>query len=224
MLPLWKNLFKKNTIKMNTEKLFSLKENFTGQKFQWIKPDRPELLDDGSRIDTNKLTRNLLMIHGDMQPLTKAEVESIYGSSRQANRIATNASSSPKPQASPGQGPIDIPSELRVDEPMRPTQPTSHAQPTSANSVNMFEMFNSDESEISLKVNVKLPDKKLLKMMYSQAEDKTKFLSELSEYLHKMINKQVIAESMKMQLDPLPQVKKEKEPIIKVQEVDESSK
>ena len=79
-------------------KLISLMENFSGSKFQWIKTDRPELLgkvvtcrnieprgnkffavfDDGSSVDTANLNRSLLMIHGDMQPLSKAEVESIY--------------------------------------------------------------------------------------------------------------------------------------------------
>jgi len=97
MPQLWKSFLtlKKTTKEMDENKLISLMENFTGQKFQWIKTDRPELLgkvvkcrtieprgdrflvlfDDGSSIDSTKLNNNLFMIHGDMQPLSKAEVE-----------------------------------------------------------------------------------------------------------------------------------------------------
>jgi hypothetical protein len=63
---------------------------------------------------------------------------------------------------------------------------------------------------VSLKV--RLPDKKLLKMMYASAENKDKFLDELSEYLQSVINKQVIADSMKESLDHTPVKKKEAAP------------
>lgn len=237
MLPLWK-IFpynKKKIEKMNTEKLISLKENFTGQKFQWIKTNRPELLgkvvrcrdvepapggmflvifDDGSKIDSTKLNSDLMMIHGDMQPLSKGEVEQIYGIKKEP-RLNPSAT---KPQVFP-----NIVQETAYSEPARPVTPTATAapiQPTTPKS-NMFEMFNSDETQISIGLKVKLPDKKLLKMMYSSAENKEKFLNELAEYLHSKINKQVIKESMQQVLDPAP-LKKEPKPIINFREVDES--
>jgi hypothetical protein len=74
---------------------------------------------------------------------------------------------------------------------------------------------------MSLTLNVKMPDKKLLKMMYSRAEDKDKFLSELADHLQSIINKQVIKESVQTILSPT-QIKKEVKPIINLREVDES--
>ena len=221
---------------INEQKLISLKENFTGQRFQWIKTDRPELLgkvvkcrdihpnrmggfdvvfDDGSKVDSAKLNSNLMMIHGEMQPLSRSEVESIAGPSlkaQAAQKVQTqtapsfNATVSPQPQA-----------QAMTQTPAQPVP-----QQISVNKPNMFAMFNSEETQVSLSLRVKLPDKKLLKMMYSSAEDKEKFLDELSEYLQSVINKQVIAESMKESLDPAPAKKKEvksNQPQIEVREV-----
>jgi len=206
MPQLWKSLaLKKNNETVNIEKLISLKENFTGQRFQWIKPVDPQLLgkvvkcrdildspdgqfyaifDDGSRINTNLLNSHMMMIHGDSEPLSRVEVESIYGSVLNTKRINTTASPE---TAQPTQS--SKPEERRISK-------------QTADSTNMFKMFNSEETEISIKIKVKLPDKKLLKMMYTQAEDSDKFLSELSEYLLTVINKQVVADSMQSQLDP----------------------
>lgn len=217
---------------MNTDKLIALKENFTGQKFQWIKTPRPELLgkvvkcrdvdfgpggtfivtfDDGSKIDSTKLTSNLLMIHGDMQPLSRGEVESINGPKPS---LGINQTAPPTAKVTP----IAPAPEPRVQAEPRPHFNPAPAPPPAAN---MFEMFNSDETQISIGLKVKLPDRKLLKMMYTSAENKDKFLAELSEYLYSKINKQVIKESMQQVLDPTP-VKKEARPIVNLKEVDES--
>ena len=228
MLLPWKNLFNKKKEKtMNTEKLISLKENFTGQKFQWIKTDRPELLgkvvtcrdinpsnnggftatfDDGSKIDASKLNSNLLMIHGDMPPLSKAEVEAINGPIRPlANKV--NATVIPN----------DVPPSARPI-----AQPVGQPVPAQASSqTNMFANFNSEETQFALTLNVKLPDRKLLKLMYANAGNKDKFLSELSEYLHSTITKNTIKESVESILAP-SQIKKEARPVINFKEVDES--
>jgi hypothetical protein len=84
-----------------------------------------------------------------------------------------------------------------ISEGANPTKPDSHqtisiVPPQS----NMFDMFNSEESNISITLSVKLPDKKLLKLMYQNAENKDKFLDELSDYMQRMINKQVIKDSV----------------------------
>ena len=47
MINILKKIFnKKNKRKMDTERLISLKENFTGQRFQWVKTT------DASRLGT----------------------------------------------------------------------------------------------------------------------------------------------------------------------------
>ena len=205
---------------MDTDKLISLKTNFTGQKFQWIKPDRPELLakvvkcrdvdsapdgrffilfDDGSKVESSKLNSNLLMIHGDMPPLTRQEVESIYGI-----RPVQVDSKSTQPVS---------PTAPRVNvQPVQPEQASSPIRESNPETKkpNMFAMFNSEESMLALNLQVRIPEKKLLKMMYQNAENKEQFIIELAEHLHSMINKQVVKKSVQLILDPPPQLKKEK--------------
>lgn len=212
MLLPWKTFqpIKKKKTQMNTDRLISLKQNFTGQKFQWIKPDRPELLakmvkckdvdalpdgrfiiifDDGSKIDSTKLNLNLLMIHGDSQPLTRAEVESIYGQ---------KARPEPKVPVQTITAPISTaPSEKNSQPAIEPKRQ------------NMFAIFNSEEATLTLNMQVRIPERKLLKLMYQNAENKEQFVSELADHLHAMINKQVVKNSIQAILAP-PLPKREK--------------
>ncbi len=57
---------------------------------------------------------------------------------------------------------------------------------------------------------VKLPDKKLLRMMYTSAEDKEKFLDELSEYVSREINNSVIKDSISSMVAPQAPPRREK--------------
>jgi hypothetical protein len=219
-------LTKKNFNKMNEEKLISLMENFTGQKFQWIKTNRPEHLgkvvtcrnieprgdrffaqfDDGSSIDTAQLNTNLLMITGDMLPLTKAEVEAISGPRRPITNPTQQRQAAAQPMANPQVN-------QQVAQPTQPSVPKS----------NMFDMFSSENSQISLSLLVKLPDKKLLKLMYSNAEDKEKFLEELSEYVFREINKTVVKDAVSSIVVPPGQTKRERTgPTITVNEIHET--
>jgi hypothetical protein len=192
-------------------KLISLMENFSGAKFQWIKTTRPELLgkvvtcrnieprgdrffamfDDGSTVDTAQLNTSLLMLHGDMVPLSRAEVESIAGPVRPPVQ----------PQVKP-QSPASEP----VGQARPPFQAAQPAQP----STNMFEMFNSEERQIDLKISISLPDQDFLKMMYSNAKDKDKFLDELSDYVFKVINKTVVQTSITSLVVPSTLTKNER--------------
>lgn len=215
-----------------------LRENFIRQKFQWVKTDHQELLgkvvtckeiepmdalffavfDDGSKIDTTKLNSNLMMINGDTPPLTMEEINAIYRPIPSATK-----KEAPQTQNTTQAGPIQTTPTSGVNTPNIPNAnvPTQPPQ----KKVNMFEMFNSESSVISLNINAKLPDKRLLKMMYSSAENKEVFLSELSEYLLSLINKQVVHDSISSMLNPAP-IKKEKKESgdIKLTEVDGRSK
>lgn len=197
-------------------KLISLMENFSGAKFQWIKTDRPELLgklvtcrnieprgnqffaifDDGSNVNTSQLNTSLLMLHGDMEPLTRAEVESISGPKRplvQPNPVENGYASAPPSQPQP-------------------------AQPTASN---MFEMFNSEERNIDLQIVISLPEQDFLKMMYSNAKDKDKFLGELSDYVFRAINKTVVQSSISTMVVPQPPKQSKTGPIVNITEIHE---
>ena len=219
---------KKNKNKMNTERLISLKEHFTGQRFQWIKTPKQELLgkvvkcrdiepkgrgfmaifNDGSTISTDLLNRNLMMITDGMNPLTKAEVLSINGPQVPPS---TQAQTGPT-----GSGPIQMPDELKqfqtppserkvnpVETNVKSATPTSTPKgPKEEDTSNMFSMFNAEETNLNVNVNIKLPNKKLLKMMYENADDKEKFLLDLSKYVYSKINNNIVRESLEKTLVP----------------------
>jgi len=236
-----KRYFKKNKKKMDTERLISLKENFTGQTFQWIKTPDTSLLgkivkckdiepkgrgfvayfNDGSSIDADKLNRNLMMISEGMQPLSKAEVQGIAR--------PTIPISNPT-QGPTGDGPIKMPDNLREFETpntpppspnigisSRQAEPKEKVAPVS----NMFSMFNADETSLSISVKLKLPNKKLLKLMYENADNKDKFLKDLSEYVYSKINKNIVGESLKTNLVPINKKtsSKEKKTVVTVTEI-----
>ena len=237
---LWDKITGKNNKEdmISEEKLISYKQNFTGQKFQWIKTQRPELIgkvvtckdikpqgnnlfaifDDGSSIIADKLNSDLMMIHGQTSAMTKEEVESLQ------NPVPVSGTLEPPPGAEPLQHTPPAPSSKVNTDPIVDS-PRVHA--TIATTSNPFEMFNSDETDLSMKIRIKLPDKKLLKMMYNNAEDKTKFLDQLSDYVQKSLSRNVVKESLTNVLDPKTkhkqadtvQPKPVKEPEIKLTEI-----
>jgi len=215
--------YKKNKENMS-DKLFSLKENFTGQKFQWVKTQDISLIgkvvkcndvfiqnnryiikfDDGSTVDSTRVTSDLLMIHGDMKPLTKKEVESIY-KPRQLVQPTNNENTK----------------ELSYKKTIPLSDFSSPEKKVEVIKENMFKLFNSEESQLTFKLNLKLPNKKLLKMMYNNAENKKNFLLELAEYIESELNSKIIIDSMKSILDPPKRPYTKKQSQIKISEVNE---
>jgi hypothetical protein len=180
-------------------RLISLKSNFTGQSFQWIKPDDSSLLakvvkcrdiildnrgqfvavfDDGSRILTEFINSKLMMITSDMQALTLEEVRSIYGGVK-----SSMSSQSAKPTT---------PSEPKTDL----VQENTPQVKKSINTSSIFSMFNSEETSFIFKLLIKLPDKKLLKMMYQNSENKEEFLNQLSQHIHNSITIENVKDSI----------------------------
>ena len=214
-------------MQFDENKLISLMENFSGAKFQWIKTNRPELLgklvtcrtieprgngfyavfDDGSSVETSQLNTSLLMIHGDMQPLTRAEVESIAGPKRPL-----------APQAPLENSPIG---QMGATGPIGNPQPSQHQVPPQPAASNMFEMFNSEERSIDLQVTISLPDQDFLKMMYSNAKDKDKFLGELSDYVFRAINKTVVQSSISTMVVPQQPKQRKTGPTVNITEIHE---
>ena len=210
-------------------KLISLMENFSGAKFQWIKTNRPELLgklvtcrtieprgdrffamfDDGSSVETSQLNTSLLMLHGDMQPLTKAEVESISGPKRPLTTPPKPVSPGPIGANGPGPDPVGYPQNF---------QSAPAPQPAASN---MFEMFNSEERNIDLQISINLPEQDFLRMMYSNAKDKDKFLSELSDYVFRAINKTVVQSSIATMVVPEQPKQRKTGPTVNITEIHE---
>jgi hypothetical protein len=62
-------------------------------------------------------------------------------------------------------------------------------------------MFALEDTELSLAVKIKLPSKNLLKMMYSNSNDKKDFLTRLAAYINNNVTVESIMESMEKQLN-----------------------
>lgn len=230
--------FKNNKEDMfNENELISYKQNFTGESFQWIKTTNPSLIgkvvkcrdvqpqgntivaifEDGSSIPVSRLNNDLMMIHGDMQPLSKAEVESINGP-------MVDPMANMNKKATPVVEEI-VPSLNGAEPSGRIAEVKPRPEPVfnQAKAENPFKMFNSDETDFMFKLRIKLPDKKLLKMMYNSAEDKDEFISQLSEFVHQSLTEDVIQESLKSMLASKPKVQKtpsEKKESIKLIQVE----
>ena len=216
------------------QRMIQLKENFTGQQFQWIKTADKKLLgkvvecrdiqpgpggtfvahfSDGSKVDAGQINTKLMMLHGGVKPLTKSELSALNTSQPAAKKepvpttdIVTNpeqVGKNPKAASSETAQPKDRRKDISKDK-----------------ASDMFAMFNTDETKLSLDLNIKLPDKKLLKMMYNSAEDKEEFVEQLSGYVYSQINKSTIKDSLLKTLEPQKRKKKKSsESGIKVTEV-----
>lgn len=213
---------KKNKMaEFDMDELMRLNDAYKGNEYQWIKPqDKNQLgklvkvldiipgkrkntstgniqlyyakLSDGIAIETSALDNVLMRIHEDQQPLSKAEVLSIY----QEPSLDVDAISKDLPinneiiDNTKSNDLINKPiSELNklqsIDfESLEPLAKNENV----LNDFDLFGMFEVKDTQISLKLNIKLPDKNLLKMMLNNAQDKDEFTNKLSNYINSNIN------------------------------------
>ena len=186
--------------------LISIKNSFQGNNFQWVKTtDRAKLgqvvrvndvipsgrsfvaqLSDGTRIPTDQLTSNLMMLMGDQPALSMAEIMSI--------NIVPGLSD--EMELAPG-----LPDEFKTDiiRPAQADQPVKQAQSDPAD---LFGMFSLEQTDLPISVSIKLPARNLLKMMYSNSQNKEEFLNKLAVYINSNVTTDSIKSSMKKSLDP----------------------
>ena len=194
---------------MDIEELMAIKNTFQGNKLQWIKTqDRSKMgkivsvveiepgnrgkyiaqLSDGSRIDTDRLSSDLMMLMDDQPALSMAEIQSInyIPSLSDANGIA------------PG-----IPDEFKNDlinaakeKPPLPAPIPAPIPTALVDAGDLFGMFALEDTELALTVSIKLPSKNLLKMMYTNSQDKEQFLNRLSMYINNSVTTNSIKDSL----------------------------
>lgn len=205
------------------DELASIKNRFHGNSFQWVKTkDKNKLgkvvtvvdvefgkrintptgvkqkyvatLSDGSNIDTELLNSDLMMILSDQSPMTLAEVLSINEEPLINFEEVKAALPSDLKELSTLQNIQPRPPFQEKENPQKiiPSNSTSAVQPT-----NLFGMFTLEEVALSLVVSVKLPTKSLLKMMYSNSQNKEDFIDKLSEYINNSIDRETIKKSVK---------------------------
>ena len=191
--------------------LIAIKSSFQANEFQWIKTNDPAkvgkvvtvrdvvpgrngrfvaILSDGTQLDTDLVSSDLMMITDDQQPLSMAEIRSI-------NYVP---SLSEEQAVSP-----DIPAEFAdMITQTPPVRPETQAKPAEAKvSVDpgdLFGMFSLEDTDLNLSVKLKLPSKNLLKMMYTNAKNKDEFLTKLSNYINNSVTVDSIKKTMKKSL------------------------
>lgn len=190
---------------MDIEELMAIKNTFQGNKLQWIKTqDRSKMgkivtvaeiepgprgkyiaqLSDGSRIDTDRLSSDLMMLMDDQPALSMAEIHSInyIPSLSDANGIAPGI---------PDEFKNDLINAAKEKPPLPAPVPT-----TLVDAGDLFGMFALEDTELALTVSIKLPSKNLLKMMYTNSQDKEQFLNRLSMYINNSVTTNSIKDSL----------------------------
>jgi hypothetical protein len=197
--------------------LIAVKSSFQSNKFQWIKTNDPNkmgkvvevrdvvpgrngrflaMLSDGSQIDTDMVSSNLMMLTDGQDPLSFDEIRSINYIPSLSEEVKVSS---------------DIPTEF-VDEikaqapqPVLGSQPAQTVQAPSKVQVDvdpgdLFGMFSLEDTDLNLSVRIKLPSKTLLKMMYQNSKNKEEFLTKLSNYINNNVTVDAIKKTMKKAL------------------------
>lgn len=197
--------------------LIAVKSSFQSNKFQWIKTNDPNkmgkvvevrdvvpgrngrflaMLSDGSQIDTDMVSSNLMMLTDGQDPLSFDEIRSINYIPSLSEEVKVSS---------------DIPTEF-VDEikaqapqPVLGAQPAQTVQAPSKVQVDvdpgdLFGMFSLEDTDLNLSVRIKLPSKTLLKMMYQNSKNKEEFLTKLSNYINNNVTVDAIKKTMKKAL------------------------
>jgi hypothetical protein len=159
------------------------------------------VLSDQSRIESEALTNNLMMLHEDQPPLTRDEVLSIYVEPEldleavkkdlpDDLQSLSTLQASPKNQGAPGQ-------DDSTFAPGSSSQPVQQRQQVPIDTKGLFGMFSVEETDVNLKVSVQLPAKNLLKMMFANSQDKEQFLDQLSAHINNSITLDAIKASVR---------------------------
>ena len=201
-------LIKKFMQGYDIDTLVSIKNSFQGNNFQWVKTsDRTKLgqvvrvndvipsgrsfvaqLSDGTRIPTDQLTSNLMMLMDDQPALSMTEIMSI-------NYVPPTSDEMELAPGLPDEFKTDIvrPAQVRADQPIKPVQ---------SDPADLFGMFSLEQTDLPISVSIKLPARNLLKMMYSNSQNKEEFLNKLAVYINSNVTTDSIKSSMKKALDP----------------------
>ena len=196
------------------ETLIAIKSSFQSNEFQWIKtadstkagkivtvrdvvPGRNgrfvAILSDGTQLDTDRVSSDLMMITDDQPPLSSAEIASInYIPS--LSEIQTNEQATTQ--------------ELPIEAPVTKTEPVGLIKKSQSDIQtkvevdpnDLFGMFSLEDTDLNLSIKIKLPSKNLLKMMYSNAKNKDEFLTKLANYINNSVTVDSIKKTMKKSL------------------------
>jgi len=199
-LPKWKNKFKKMDNNFN-KIIDSFKEKYVGTNWQWINKKGKinpgtvsaivdvvqkgqiyfAVFDNDERVNVEYLKD--FVVHSEDEPSDDNQFIS-----NETIGAPNNKSEKPKDKK-----PVSASKRTA-------TAPTPTVVEKS--DANMFKMFESVKRDLNLKLNIELPEIKLLKMMFKNANDSVEFLEQLSKYVLKYINESEVQDALVKILDP----------------------
>jgi hypothetical protein len=221
------NLLKKLYYKImnfDMEALISLKTNFQSSRLQWVKTTDPRKmgqivdvvdifparngqfiakLSDNSQISTDRLTDDFYMITDGQEPLSIDQIRSInyIPSIKDDFKVSDDIPTEIASEIIKSVNSIPETRTETVQHTQRPIQQVKERVQSPITSGDLFGMFALEDTELSLAVKIKLPSKNLLKMMYSNSNDKKDFLTRLAAYINNNVTVESIMESMEKQLN-----------------------
>jgi hypothetical protein len=202
--------------------IMALKNSFQGQKFQMVKGKSPKLgkvfdvidiepsrngyfamLNDGTKLSIDSLNSNFMMLMDEQPLMSMAEIASI--------NEGYTAPAKPETEIAPGLDiPPEIASELSAPKKKSPAEllhGTSPSAPVSqpkqqVTENDLFGMFALESTNLNLTVEVRLPNKSLLKAMYQNSQNQSDFINKLSVYINNSVTADSIKDSLWKMLDP----------------------
>ena len=163
-----------------------VKQQYFGKYFQWVRPINQEKVGEVVRCTNvrRKGEKGPIVVEFNAGSAVSIDLLQSYLTPYSSDGIIEPPAASEV--VSGGQG---------IQE-NQTTQNTNAAKntikPAAPDKMEMFKMFSKSDMNLDLTLNVKMPDIALIKMMYNNAENKDKFLSELSEYMLKQITTETI--------------------------------
>lgn len=204
----------KKALGMDIDAIMSLKNSFQNQKFQLVKgPITPRLgkvfevmdinqtragfyaeLNDGTKLSIDSLNSDYMMLLDEQPPLSMIEIQSINTDNYQQISAVNPTEISPD---------LAIPDELKaaIIMPAKPEAIAKPVQPVVASTADLFGMFALEETQLSIAVKVKLPNKSLLKAMYQNSQNQSDFIDKLSSHINNSVTADSIKDSLWKMLD-----------------------
>lgn len=125
-------------------------------------------------------------------------------------------------------GKIEVPDHLKPDSADKKQEDESissvvdqsdfnkESTPGNSSASDIFDMFDTVERDLNIKIKMKLPEIKLLKLMFKNSTDSVEFLNKLSSYVLSYIKEDNIQEALlKLLVGSVPVVKSDKKPTTK---------
>jgi hypothetical protein len=206
------------------QKIGSLKSMFQGQQFQWIKSPKPELLgkvvkcidvnwvggdvfmaqfEDGSKVPTQHLNSNLMMISEHSPAMSIAQIQSINHDPRKTEK-ADQTEIKQSIQKTAGKDAAEayqeektadlssMPASALTGETEVAPKAKMKIKQAAPKAADLFGSFSTEPRAVSFEMEINLPSMELLKMMAENAKDKKEFTEQLSQYIIAEINNDVI--------------------------------